>query len=124
MRFVLGLLILLTISSEAQSLQTIYIGQFGQSDDAARLRMLLADNLRAEGFVITENADAADATLSGALTVQVFPTHTEAHATAILVDRAGQQVWKGNYGSSWHTGNDAVKWRANDIAKALAKLRK
>ena len=124
MRFVLGLLILLTISSEAQSLQTIYIGQFGQSDDAARLRMLPADNLRAEGFVISENADAADATLSGVLTVQVFPTHTEAHATAILVDRAGQQVWKGNYGSSWHAGNDAVKWRANDIAKALAKLRK
>jgi hypothetical protein len=124
MRFVLGLLILFTISSGAQPLRTIYVGQFGQSDDAARLRMLLAYNLQAEGFVITENADAADATLSGALTVQVFPTHTEAHATAILVDRAGQQVWKGNYGSSWHAGNDAVKWRANDIAKALAKLRK
>jgi hypothetical protein len=34
--------------------------------------MLLADNLRAQGFVVTENADAADATLSGALTVPCF----------------------------------------------------
>jgi hypothetical protein len=75
------------------------------------------------GLTPVKDASKADAILSGVLTVHNVQNGTEAPVTAILTDKSGQQVWKGDFGSSRHAGNDAVKWRANDITKALRKLR-
>lgn len=110
-------------ASAATGLQTIYVGNFGQSGDADRLRMLLTDDLRTAGFVVVDEPTQADASISGALSVQVVQAHTEAYVTAAVRDKEGKEIWKGNYGSSFHAGNDAVKWRASDLTKALKKLR-
>lgn len=113
-----------TFATTNSALQTIYIGSFGQTDDAERLRMLLVDHLTSAGFTPVKDASSADAILSGILTVHHVGTGTEARVTAVLTDKTGKPVWRGDYGSSFHPGNDAVKWRANDITKALRKLRK
>jgi hypothetical protein len=42
----------------------------------------------------------------------------------VLANKEGNRIWRGYFGSSFHPGNDAVNWRANDITKALRKLRK
>jgi hypothetical protein len=101
--------------------QKIYIGSFGQGDDSERLRMLLANELTAAGLTPVTEASDAEATLTGILTVQNFGNRTEAHVTASLRDTSGQQIWTGDFGSSFHAGNDAVNWRAKDIAKSLKK---
>lgn len=118
-KILLAVLLLAGVGVAASVPQSIYIGSFGHSDDADRLRLLLADGLTSDGYKVVENADAADATLSGVLTVQNVQQRTEAHVTAMLVDKDGNRVWKGDYGSSFHPGNDAVKWLHGGLRRRL-----
>lgn len=129
-RFTGALLILLILFVQARasspalaSVQKIYIGSFGHSDAADRLVLLLKSELTKRGFTIVGDKAAADGVLSGILTVQQLANRTEARVTASLEAPNGDVLWTGDYGGSFHFGNDAVKWRASDIAKNLKKAK-
>ena len=100
----------------------IYVGSMGQTDEAARFRILLQGELTKEGFAVVENQADADATLSGVLTVRVYSDESLARATLSL-DSNGANLWTADFEPHAHFGrtSDTVKLRAEDVAKKLRK---
>ncbi len=105
---------------------SIYVGEMGKSDDSERFRLLLADYLLKQGFVIVDKAEDADAKLTGVLATQLESGTTQARVTAQLKS-GGRMLWGRDIGvrrDKFRIGfkyRDNVKLRAEDLAKALRK---
>jgi hypothetical protein len=121
------LALLTAVGAQAQDLkniQKIYVGEMGQSDEAARFRILLGDDLTKVGFAVVDSASKADATLSGIMTVRVYSDTSIARATVSLSNPEGVRIWGKDFEAhvGFHLGaSDSVRFRAEDIAKSLRK---
>jgi len=105
--------------------QTIYVGSMGQGDEAERFRMLLDEQLSDTGFTPVDDPDAADAIMTGVLTVRVHAETSQARAT-IALKSDGQRIWSGDFQPrrTWKPVKDTVRFRAQNIAKDLQKAKK
>jgi len=102
----------------------IHVGSMGQSDEAERFRLLLADELARSGFDIVDDANSADAVLTGSLAVRVQAEKLSARVTVVLKSPDGVRLWGDDFGPTLgiRGGRDPVKHRAQDVAKALRKV--
>jgi len=106
------------------AVQKIYVAAMGQTDEAARFRMLLGDKLSKGGFTVVDSAEQADAVLSGVLAVRVYDDDSSARATMELKSKEGERIWSVDFGPHFGWGSsDPVTRRAEDVANALRKLR-
>lgn len=104
------------------TLNRIYVGPMGPSDDSERFRTLLEAELTKVGFMRADSAEEADGVLTGALAVEVHANGSVARAMVVLKARDGELLWDGDFESHAHLGReDTVKLRAQDVAKALRK---
>jgi hypothetical protein len=122
----IALALLTAVGASAQDLrstQKIYVGEMGQSDEAARFRILLGDELTKAGFTVVDSVSKADATLSGIMTVRVYDDSSIARATVSLTSSDGVRLWGKDFEPRAHfgRGSDTVRFRAQDIAKNLRK---
>jgi hypothetical protein len=102
--------------------KTIKIGSMGQSDEAERFRLLLDEELGKAGFSTTEDDTAADAILTGALSVRVYNNTSKARVSVQLKTPSGKRLWGKDFEPHFNIrGTETVRLRAQDIAKALAK---
>lgn len=105
------------------SVQKIYVGDMGGADEADRFRLLLEEQLTKRGFTIVERAESADAILTGALSVRVFDTKSEARAFVRLTTPGGERIWARDFGNRLLTNPfkraEPVKRRAEDVANRL-----
>lgn len=113
-------------SQRAGSIATVkkvFVGSMGQSDEAQRFQLLLADELGKVGFIVTDDAKTADAVLTCILAVEVHSNQSLARVTAVLKTPDGVRLWGKNFEShmSFSHTNDTVKLRAQDVAKTLRK---
>jgi hypothetical protein len=105
-----------------KTVQKIYVGPMGQSDEAERFRILLGDELTKVGFTVVDNQSKADATLSGILTVRVYADESRARATVSLTSSDGVRLWGKDFEPRIHFGGrDTVKLRSEEVAKDLRK---
>ena len=110
--------------SALRDVRKIYVGDMGRADEAERFRFLLGEELTKQGFVVVEDAEDADAVLSGALSVRVGDDRTEARAFVKLeVPKTGQRLWAKDFGSRLIFNplkrKEPTKRRASEIAKEL-----
>ncbi len=104
------------------SVKKIYVGSMGQSDEAERFRLLLADELGKAHFATTEDAKTADAVLTGALSVRVYAEESRARVTVVMKTPDGLRLWEKDFQPHLKFGGaDTVKLRAQDVAKTLRK---
>jgi len=104
------------------SVKRIQVGSMGQSDEAERFRLLLADELVKVGFATTDDAKTADAVLTGALSVRVYAEKSRARVTVVLKTPGGLRMWGKDFQPHLGFGtSDTVKRRAQDVAKTLRK---
>lgn len=113
-------------ASALRDVRTIYVGDMGKADEAERFRYLLGEELEKKGFKVVERADAADAVLTGALSVRVGDDSTEARAFVKLESRAGERLWARDFGHRRVILNpfdqkEPTKRRAAEIAGELRK---
>ncbi len=113
--------------------QKIYIGELGASDEAARFRLLLEDELNRRGFAVVDKAEKADAVLSGALSVSPGGVHGgvggNVAVTVRLVSPGGERLWSINLpkpvtlASAFKVRGlkvrEPVEYRAEELAKEL-----
>jgi hypothetical protein len=126
----LTLMFLISLSAFAQTsvplktVEKIYVGSMGQTDESERFRLLLAEQLSKVGFTSVSKSEDADATLTGVLTVRVYADTSIARATVVLSDRDGQRIWGEDVEPRYKFGgtNDTVKFRAENVAKDLRKV--
>ncbi len=104
------------------TVKRIYVGSMGQSDEAERFKLLLADELEKAGFATTDDAKTADAVLTGVLSLRVYSDESLARVTAVLKTPDGARLWGRDFEphASFHR-SDTVKLRAQDVAKTLQK---
>jgi hypothetical protein len=102
------------------------LGSMGQSDEAERFRLLLEAELGKAGFATTSDEKAADAVLTGALSVRVYEDGAVARVTVVLKTLDGVHLWSQDFQPRFKIGgtSDSVKLRAQDVAKALMKEKK
>jgi hypothetical protein len=124
----LGLLAILGFAQGNGSLaavKKIYVGSMGQSDEAARFQLLLADELGKAGFATADDPQTADAVLTGALSVRVYSDESLARVTVVLKTPDGIRLWGKDFQPhkqwSLFSSNDTVRLRAQDVAKTLRK---
>lgn len=105
------------------AIQKIYVGSMGQSDEAARFRLLLGEELQKQHFDVVNEPSLADAELTGVLTVRVYADTSLARATVSLKTMDGSDIWGRDFEPHRKFGgmDDTVKLRAEDIAKTLRK---
>lgn len=113
-------------ASQLRDVHKIYVGDMGRADEAERFRYLVGEELRKKGFAVVENADEADAILSGALSVRVGDDDTQARAFVKLDSKAGQRLWAKDFGHRAVILNpfdrkEPTKRRAAEIAAELRK---
>jgi hypothetical protein len=107
-------------SSKLYLVQKIYIGEMGNSDEAARFRLLLDDKLSKKGFIVVDKEEKADAILTGALSLRVYDDGSVARATVLLKSPNGERLWGGNFTPKrTFKRKDTVQLRAEDIADRL-----
>jgi hypothetical protein len=110
--------------------QKIYVEEMGTSSEAARLRLLLEDQLSARGFTVVDSSQKADAILSGATSVArsgVYGGPADISITARLTSVGGSRLWSTNIGGQISVINpikalkftDPVEHRARELAKRL-----
>jgi hypothetical protein len=108
------------------SVKKIYVGSIGggdgvvQSDEATRIRLLLALELTKAGFTSVDAAEKADAVLTGVLVIRDYTSFT-----VLLSAADGKQLWGKNERPWWtgggHRGRDNAQQRVEDIARTLRK---
>lgn len=110
-------------STSLATVQKIYGGSMGQSDEAARFRLLLVEELQKQHFDVVTEPKMADAELTGVLTVRVYADTSLARATVSLKTADGHDIWGHDFEPRHTFGrtNDTVRLRAEDIAKSLRK---
>jgi hypothetical protein len=116
---ILSLLIALTICASASTPTKVYVGSMGHSDEAERFRMLVRTELEKLSIATVDNADDADAVLTGIIAVKV---DERGHATLELKDRSGKRLWSGDFAPGIWARYDEVKTRAKKVAKELKKV--
>jgi hypothetical protein len=110
--------------------QKIYVEALGNSDEAARFRLLLEDRLSEKGFTVVDKPEQADAVLGGALSVAqtgIYGGPADVSVTARLVSADGTRLWGDNIGGSMIILNpvksikfrEPVEYRARELAKRL-----
>ena len=112
--------------------QKIYISELGSSDEAARFRLLLEDELSERGFTVVGGAAEADAVLSGALSVSHAGRHggvTDVAVTVRLHSAGGERLWSINLPKSATIASvfkirgirsrEPVEYRAEELAREL-----
>jgi hypothetical protein len=112
--------------AQLRDVHKIYVGDMGRADEAERFRYLVGEELQKKGFTVVENADEADAVLSGALSVRVGDEDTQARAFVKLESKAGQRLWARDFGHRAIILNpfdrkEPTKRRAAEIAAELRK---
>ncbi|MDD5544930.1 MAG: hypothetical protein PHX83_17320 [Acidobacteriia bacterium] len=107
--------------AKLQSVHKVYVGEMGTTDEAARFRMLLAQELSKKGFIVVDQAQNADAILTGILTVRVYADTSIARATVQLKSANGEILWAGDFQPkrTFKSVSDTVKFRAQNVADAL-----
>lgn len=127
----LATLIGVALGADLKTVKRVHVGSMGQSDEAARFRLILEAQLLKVGFEPQGTPESADATLTGVLIVRVFADGSTARATVVLKDKDGVRLWGGDFqpkmslaslkrGYIWQK-QDAVDYRAEDIARGLRK---
>jgi hypothetical protein len=110
--------------------QKIYVDEMGTSPEAARLRLLLEDQLSARGFMVVDSSQKADAVLSGATSVarsDIYGGPADISITARLTSSEGARLWSTNIGGQISVINpikalkfkEPVEYRARELAKKL-----
>ena len=108
----------------------IYVEAMGASDEAARFRLLLEDQLSGQGFTVVDSPEKADAVLGGALSVDnsgIFGGDSDVGVTARLTSAAGERLWGYNIGGQITILNpvtslkfkEPIEYRAKELAKKL-----
>lgn len=113
-------------ATHLREVHKIYIGDMGKADEAERFRFLVGDELSKKGFTIVERAEDADAVLTGALSVRVGDSSTEARAFVKLESQTGERLWARDFGHRAIILNpfdrkEPTKRRASEIASELRK---
>ncbi len=110
-------------SPDLWRVQKIFVGEMGQSDEAARFRMLLEEQLAKVKFATVSKPEDADAILTGVLSVRVYSDESIARATVVLKGTGGERLWGGDFQPRAHFGGvkDTVRFRAENIAGDLRK---
>jgi hypothetical protein len=101
----------------------IYVGDMGDDVEAERFRLLVEAALEAEGFTVVGAAEAADAVLTGALSVRDYDDKSEARAFVRLLTPSGARLWGRDFGHrravNPFSRKEPTKRRAEEIAEAL-----
>ena len=124
--FIVSLSLTQTISSVSVSklhqVQKIYVGEMGNSDEAARFRLLLEEELTKKDFTVATKPEAADAILTGVLSLRVYADESLARATLRLKSQSDDVLWSGDFqpkAALFKRVSDTVKFRAQNIAEKL-----
>lgn len=110
--------------------QKIYVEEMGTSSEAARLRLLLEDQLSERGFTVVDSSQKADAVLSGVTSVArpgIYGGPADIAITARLTSADGSRLWSTNIGGQMSVINpikalkfkEPVEYRARELAKRL-----
>jgi hypothetical protein len=121
----------LLFSQTLATVESVHVGEMGTSDEAARFRLLLEEELAERGFQVVEDKAKADAVMTGVLTVRVYDDELVARAKVALKDRTGKRIWGGDFGPRrclkcavfLKRIPEPVAYRAENIADDLAKAR-
>ena len=108
--------------SQLRALRKIYVGSMGETDEAARFRFLLEEELSKKGLTVVDGPEKADAILTGILSVRVHDKKTRARVYVKLTTPAGVRLWGKDFGSritSPFNRTEPVKLRAQDVANGL-----
>ena len=108
----------------------IYVEEMGTSDEAARFRLLLEDQLSEKGFTVVDKPEKADAVLGGALSVArsgIYGGPADVSVTARLNSPDSVRLWSANIGGQIIILNpvkslkfkEPVEYRAKELAKKL-----
>jgi hypothetical protein len=110
--------------------QKIYVEEMGTSPESARFRLLVEDQLGRKGFTVVDNAEKADAVLSGVVSVArsgFYGGPADISVTARLISSEGDRLWSGNMGGQIYILNpvsslkfkEPIEYRAKELAKKL-----
>ena len=114
-----------TDQQRLSQVQKIYVGDMGTADESERFRHLLEDQLTEKGFTVVDEASAADAILTGALSVRVLDDESEARVYVTLRTPGGERIWSKDFGNRlFHNPfnrKEPVKLRAEDVANGLKR---
>jgi hypothetical protein len=111
-------------SPDLWKVQKVHVGDMGSSDEAARFRLLLEEELTKKAFIVVSDSAAADAVLKGILTVRVYSDESIARATVQLKSADGARLWGGDFeprSTTFKKVRDTVQFRAENIAGDLRK---
>ena len=108
------------ISPHLHNISRILLDIEGDSDDADRFRILLAEYLEAEAFVIVDSIEDSDATLTGIYSVRMKRGTEKATATLRLLLPSGENVWSFEY-SPRTSSSRTAHYTASAAAKQLRK---
>src|SRR2546429_2370013 len=113
--------------------QKIYVEDMGTSPETARFRLLLEDQLSANGFTVVAKREEADGVLGGVVSLVdpgVFGGPTDIIVTARLTSLDGSRIWSTN--NPGDNGQDfflhpvsslkfkePIEYRAKELAKKL-----
>jgi hypothetical protein len=110
-------------STELRRVQTICVGEMGQTDEAARFRLLMQEELAKKGFTVVPQPEKADALLTSVVAPGLSGGAPSAPATVELHSLAGERLWGGEYPRRSalfkHAIRDAVRFRAENVARDL-----
>jgi hypothetical protein len=116
------------------AVQKIYVEDMGVSPEAMRFRLLLEDQLSANGFTVVAKQNEADAVLDGAVSVVrpgIFGGPADINVTARLNSSNGDRLWSVNTGGQIVILNpvsslkfkEPLEYRAKELAKKLNHAR-
>jgi len=116
------------------AVQKIYVEDMGMSPEAVRFRLLLEDQLSANGFTVVAKRDEADAVLNGVVSLVrsgIFGGPADINVTARLISSKGDRLWSVNTGGQIVILNpvsslkfkEPLQHRAKELAKKLSHAR-
>jgi len=123
-----------THGTALHSVQKIYVEDMGTSPEALRFRLLLEDQLSANGFTVVAKRNEADAVLTGAVSLArsgVFGGPADINVTARLISSNGGRLWSINTGGQIVIFNpvsslkfkEPLQYRAKELVKKLSHAR-
>ena len=102
--------------------QTVYVAEFGATDEAARFRRVLAERL-SKRFKIAETQDGADAVLTAAVSAGGDSRGGEVRfENGVLKSRSGDVLWQGNfqyYYKKSYPSRGIINSSASNVAKNI-----
>lgn len=112
-----------TAQDKLRQVRKIYVGDMGTTDEAARFRLLLQDQLAERGFTVVDEQGDADAVLTGVLSVRVLDDGSHAHVYVRLETPGGERLWGRDFGQGKFrhllSMKEPVRRRAEDVARTL-----